>query len=68
MMWIALIVVLGAVVYFSWKSMEQPVNTKLPIAPKPAEPVKVEPVVAAAPVAPSKPKRKYGGKVKKEKK
>ncbi|MFZ9241031.1 MAG: hypothetical protein ACO22R_07800 [Chitinophagaceae bacterium] len=67
-MWIALIAVLAIVVYFSWKSMEEPVSTKLPAPPKPAEPVKVEPVVEAAPVAKSKPKRKYGGKVKKEKK
>jgi len=66
MMWIALIAVLAVVVYFSWKSMEEPV--KAPIAPKPVEPVKVEPVVAAAPVAAAKPKKKYGGKVKKEKK
>jgi heme/copper-type cytochrome/quinol oxidase subunit 2 len=66
MMWIALIAVLAVVVYFSWKSMEEPVKT--PVAPKPMEPVKVEPVVAAAPVAAAKPKKKYGGKVKKEKK
>ena len=70
MMWIALIVVLAVVVYASWKSMETPSVTKLPAAPKPAAPVKMEPVAPAvevAPVAAPKPKKKYGGKVKKAK-
>jgi hypothetical protein len=68
MIWILLLVVVVLVGYFAWKSTEVVPTIKLPAAPKIVEPVMVEPVKdesAAAEV--KKVRKKYGGKVKKQK-
>ena len=69
MMWFAFALILAVVGYYSWKSMEAPAPLiKKPEAPKPMEvvkPVMEEPQKAAKITA--KPKKKYGGKVKKTK-
>ena len=68
MMWFAFALILAVVGYYSWKSMEAPAPLiKKPEAPKPMEVVKPEPVAEAPKPATKKPKKKYGGKVKKGK-
>ena len=71
MMWFAFAIILAVVGYYSWKSVEAPAPLmKKPEAPKPVEAVKPEPVMEepkkAAKIT-AKPKKKYGGKVKKTK-
>jgi len=78
MIWILLLVVVVLVGYFAWKSTEVVPTIKLPAAPKIVEPVMVEPVkdesatethiISEAPAAEvKKVRKKYGGKVKKQK-
>lgn len=68
MIWILLIAVIATVGYLAWKSTEAPAPTiKMPVTPK-VEPVQVEPVAEPAKPEVKKVRKKYGGKVKKEKK
>lgn len=71
MIWFLLIVALGAISYFAFKSQQTPSVTLKAMTEKAKVEVKEAPVPVVAPVEPKpevkKVRKKYGGKVKKAK-